>query len=293
MSVAIAIAAARPETRANTCTAKIPSWMKGGFNRVLGGTDAPGPVPWLVSIRSIGFDPTKPWDGPHFCGGTILNPTTILTAAHCFPDKESDYNAEFASEFGNWVYVWAGAHKLNEGKAKSQAIKVKKLIKYSKFNSATNVGDVAILKLSQALTYNDNVQAACLPDASFAPDAAKKKAVLTGWGSSVPQWTTEAQKTTNTLQWLPLPLMTNAECNKNSHWDDITDLKLCAGYLTNKAPEKSSCQGDSGGPLVVANGDSAVVYGIVSYGPGTCGEAGFTSVFCRVSKVLDFIKANM
>ena len=43
--------------------------------KIVGGQIAPSPIPWQVSVQ-IG--------GSHFCGGTILDAYTILSAAHCF-----------------------------------------------------------------------------------------------------------------------------------------------------------------------------------------------------------------
>ena len=50
------------------------------FNRIVGGKDAPSMIPWQVSVRNNGY---------HFCGGTILDSKTILSAAHCFVEGVS------------------------------------------------------------------------------------------------------------------------------------------------------------------------------------------------------------
>ena len=69
-----------------TC-AKVPSWMKNAMsNRIINGQFVPSPIPWQirlhVTFNSIGF-------ATSFCGGTILDEKTILTAAHCFFHKKS------------------------------------------------------------------------------------------------------------------------------------------------------------------------------------------------------------
>ena len=43
-------------------------------NRIVGGKEAPSPIPWQVAILRGGIQ---------FCGGTILDEFTILSAAHC------------------------------------------------------------------------------------------------------------------------------------------------------------------------------------------------------------------
>ena len=43
-------------------------------DRIVGGEAAPSMIPWQVAILSDSFQ---------FCGGTVLDSCTILTAAHC------------------------------------------------------------------------------------------------------------------------------------------------------------------------------------------------------------------
>ena len=42
---------------------------------IVGGQDAPSPIPWQVSVQKY---------NSHFCGATILDASTLLCAAHCF-----------------------------------------------------------------------------------------------------------------------------------------------------------------------------------------------------------------
>jgi secreted trypsin-like serine protease len=62
----------------------MPSYMTSSSRidpaEIVGGQDAPSPVPWQVSVRS--------WSS-HFCGATILDESTLLCAAHCFPGSSS------------------------------------------------------------------------------------------------------------------------------------------------------------------------------------------------------------
>ena len=95
--------------------------------------------------------------------------------------------------------------------------------------------------------------------------------------------------------------MSNEECLKLSSipTEDLVPEKVCAASLSH--PSSTVCNKDSGGPLVVAkakyqNGysdDSAVIYGIVSYGWGRNCGTGYGSVFTRVSSYLPWIKSHM
>ena len=63
-------------------------------DRIIGGSNAAGVVPWQVSLRNVhsGLDADmKPFEmSEHYCGGTILDAKTILSAAHCFPKRSEE-----------------------------------------------------------------------------------------------------------------------------------------------------------------------------------------------------------
>lgn len=54
---------------------EIPAWDEGSENDIVGGvTAAAGDFPFIVSLQQ---------GGRHFCGASLLNANTIVTAAHC------------------------------------------------------------------------------------------------------------------------------------------------------------------------------------------------------------------
>ena len=85
--------------------------------------------------------------------------------------------------------------------------------------------------------------------------------------------------------------MTNAKClNHDYDHREVTKNMVCAGIL---GSENGVCSGDSGGPLVVprsSTDDTAVVYGITSFGK-KCGHPNYPDVFMRVSRYLPWIQS--
>ena len=136
------------------------------INRIAGGEDAPFPIPWQVHVYV---------NGVPFCGGTILDETTILSSAQCFP---SGY--PFRYIYNSTI----NAGITMEGSLDGQRISVREVVSHPMFNSRTYDNDVAIVKLNSSLTFNENVQPACLPDPSFTPEDSGEFAVVSGWGSN-------------------------------------------------------------------------------------------------------------
>merc|ERR1712203_217594 len=266
---------------ANKECAKIPSWMKSDLarsdpsTRIVNGKTAPSPIPWQVHLRQ--GSPTAGFG--YFCGGTIIDSKTILTAAHCYHGKNlaaTDY------------FITAGVVHVQDGAGQSAF--VEKITLHESYNPTTINNDIAILKLKTPLTFNDKVRQACLPEASFVPTG---KAVASGWGL-VSQFPDQSPKN---LQWVTKPVVTNDKCCQAPFkWgcQQITANMICAGDADDG---ESTCSGDSGGPLVVpksSTDDTAVVIGATSFGPRAgCGLQGLPAVYAYVTKYLDWIKPKM
>merc|ERR1712241_409666 len=249
-------------SRATTC-GNFPSFMTG--DRIVGGVAASSPIPWQVSVRNG----QSGWG--HFCGGTILDKKTVMCAAHCFTKGQSM----------SGYYIAAGITNRNDNSG--QKIEIANGVWNADMPYSGNNNDFIILKLSSALTFNDNVGAACLPEPSHAPDATGQTCFVSGWGTLE----SGASGLPTDLQWVAVPTVTNQQCGNS--YNGITDSMICAGL-----PEggKDSCQGDSGGPFICRDNGKAVLTGVVSFGIG-CALPNYPGVYARVTAVLDWVKANM
>jgi len=249
-------------SRATTC-GNFPSFMTG--DRIVGGVAASSPIPWQVSVRQCQSG------GCHFCGGTILDEKTVMCAAHCFTKGQSM----------SGYYIAAGITNRNDNNG--QKIEIANGVWNANMPYSGNNNDFIILKLSSALTFNDNVGAACLPEPNYAPDATGQTCFVSGWGTLE----SGASGLPTDLQWVAVPTVTNQQCSNS--YNGITDSMICAGL-----PEggKDSCQGDSGGPFICRDNGKAVLTGVVSFGIG-CALPNYPGVYARVTAVLDWVKANM
>ena len=135
-------------------------------HRIVGGDEALSPIPWQVHVHT-----SDKFERNQVCGGTILDEETILSAAHCFHPLGSIDNND---------YIEAGIRL--EKSSSGQIVLVQEIINHPNFDDNTKDNDIAILKLKTHLTFNENVQPACLPKPSFAAEETGEMSVTSGWG---------------------------------------------------------------------------------------------------------------
>jgi len=205
----------------------------------------------------------------HFCGGSLINSNTVLTAGHCV-------NGRSASA----ISVVVGTHKLDSSGREGVRRSASNITVHEKYNSRDVDYDIAIIKLEKSLDMSpDCVTAVRLPkqNQEIQPGS---MCYATGWGT-----TSEGGSTSATLRAVSVPIVTQEECKESYGEEDITPRMLCAGL---KDGGKDSCQGDSGGPLT-CNG---VQMGITSWGYG-CARPDFYGVYTRVAHFSDWIQARI
>lgn len=227
--------------------------------QIVGGTEAtPGAWPWQARISRSGTTGI-------YCGGSLIHPQWVLTAAHCAQGTLAGYT------------VVLGDHNRSVSEGTEQVRTVSQIIVHPSYNSSTYNNDLALFKLSSAVTLNSRVQLVTLERSNTGLTAGVSTTV-TGWGT-----TSSGGSTSNVLRQVTVPIVSNTTCNSSSSYaGDITSNMLCAG-----SAGKDSCQGDSGGPLVVASTKRQA--GIVSWGYG-CALAAYPGVYTRVPNFISWIQ---
>jgi len=235
------------------------------LSRIVGGIEAVrGAYPYQISLRRR---------GGHICGGTIIDPTTVITAAHCLANDPSDYS------------IVAGGYSVRNGPdCAEQRVSVQRLIKHKMYNDDTSENDIAILKLSKSLEFNRYVQPACLPKPDYEYPAGEN-VIISGWGALA-----SGGGSPNILNVAFVPLITQEDCaNKYKQFGySITKDMVCAAFASGGV---DTCQGDSGGPLVSGSTNATsgmTLVGVVSWGVG-CARPGVPGVYARVTHFLKWI----
>jgi trypsin len=215
---------------------------------IVGGSTA-GAYPFMASVQS---------GGGHFCGGSVIANTWVLTAAHCVPDANS-----------SGLTVRVGSNNNTSGGAVIPVTEVKVHPSFdgtyfdaALLRLASNVpGNVTPITLAGAS--NDNLEADGTP------------VTVAGWGDINP--VTRGLLSPTTMQEAALSVVGDANCGEGAEGSTEALTTVCAEALL-----KDSCQGDSGGPLFWKSGSQRIQIGIVSHG-FLCAIPGFPGAYSEVN----------
>ncbi|ENN70320.1 hypothetical protein YQE_12831, partial [Dendroctonus ponderosae] len=238
----------------------------------------PKPLVPLLDGRIVGGWPVEIASHPHqvsfqnwhrhSCGGSLISPEWILTAAHCISAGTHRYQFRLGSE------LWAQG-----GVLVSSSV----AIRHPLYNSSTLDYDIGLMKLAQLQSeVADAIGYAQLPPEGWAP-LPGATASVTGWGTPF-----SGGSLMDELQEVFVPIVSNDSCEEYyREWlatrsYQITERMLCAGFVDGG---KDACQGDSGGPLIV----DGYLTGVVSWGNG-CAFAGYPGLYASVPNLRAWIR---
>ncbi len=236
-----------------------------------------------------------------FCGGVVLGPRSVATAAHCLIGEGGRRSSPAEIE------VLAGSTFLEPTDPGSVRDPVVSAAVDPAYNPATSDYDVGVLQLerplwsgpSPSLDGHDAI-APLAADAALATrhsasalagqaGAVPPQATVSGWGEMNPQPGGSPSYPVR-LHKAQVPLVSTGLCEEAyaTIEQPITPRMLCAGGSQPEGQGRTdSCYGDSGGPLIApAQGDGQpagdVLLGLVDFGNG-CAQAGYPGVYVRVA----------
>ncbi|UUU29917.1 serine protease [Streptomyces sp. CA-210063] len=201
-----------------------------------------------------------------FCGGTLVSPTKVVTAAHCVDGRTTSSTRV------------VGGRTYRNG-TNGTVSQVTDIWVHPSYTDATAGDDVAVLTLATSMPYTPIGYASSSQTSLY---TAGTTARILGWGT-----TSSGGSSSNQLRTATVPVVANSVCGSSSSYGSefIASDMVCAGYTSGGV---DTCQGDSGGPLIIGG----VLAGITSWGYG-CADAQYPGIYTRLTTFSNLVTAEV
>ncbi|XP_068586779.1 coagulation factor VIIi [Cebidichthys violaceus] len=247
-----------------------------GQTRLVGGNQCPrGGCPWQVLVQL---------NGNSHCGGALIKPDWVVTAAHCIHGNNPQS-----------LTVVAGEHNLDVEDGSEQKLPVSMAFAHEGYVPLTGDNDIALLQLGRPVTLNRDVVPVCLPTGDFArwELLPVRYHTVSGWGKrtsggNADQSGVPVAPVSPVLRRMSVPILQNSQCSQRAQFN-FTDNMLCAGYLEGR---QESCRGDDGSPLVTLYGSTHFLMGVVGWGRG-CSYPGYYGVYANMANFVNWAEGIM
>ena len=220
----------------------------------------------------------------HHCGGTVIGPGLVLTAAHCV--AEGSYAGANEPKARQTLRVRTGSIALGGGRSYA----IDSVAIHADFVAGRNPSDIALIRLKAAPGAALPAKAVALSENSvFAPGT---QFDIFGWGFSG-EWTSgrgnphiavdgRQQMPTEMLRYGPLTAIAPQRC-------PMSLRVVCAASPPGRGRQVFTCFKDSGGPLIRTRGGKQELVGVVNFSKGCSGPV--PTAFAAVASYVRWIDA--
>lgn len=217
---------------------------------VQGTRASPGEFTYLASLQTF--------QGFHFCAGVLIDTKTIVTAAHCVANGQTNFQIKL-----NTINIRQG------NLVRPRAITVN-----PGYNGQGVDNDIAVIELTQPYTTVSPIPY------DVTTGVPQGSAVIAGYGR-----TRGGGQGSDNLLKIKVPIVPAATCQLASPiFNGLTQNMICMGFA-NGAIDGGACQGDSGGPIV----QDGTLLGVTSWGSADCSSHG---VYTRINRYTSWIKTQ-
>ncbi|XP_058058302.1 uncharacterized protein LOC131209286 isoform X2 [Anopheles bellator] len=234
----------------------------------------PGQFPWHVALWHHAVQQLATI--AYACGGFIVGPRAIITAAHCVTSRSGYQMA------ANELTVRVGLYELLAMARHSQEHRVQSVHRHGNYSSGSPRHDLAMLTLRTVLEFDEFVQPVCLSTGP-GPGSERIYGFVSGWGL------TEGDVLPRTLQFAAMPVVSPLQCLASDpplFSQVLYEGMFCAGWENGT----NVCNGDSGGAFVASINGSWTALGVVSFtGLREDSPASQTTARCNTRSLAGFI----
>ena len=252
--------------------------------RIFNGVDAdPARFPYMVVLRDYFQN--------YACGGTLIAPDIVLSAAHC---------GESLGIATVQIGRYDGSNN-QEADVETLVVDPTASVRHPSYDSDTMENDFYVIKLFGKSMHHSHIK---INDADHVPFFEGSQLTVIGWGST----TVEQESFTSELQEASVRYVSNKICEAAEGTVDFDDdtvddrFELWETYqggisndmLCAKGEGGDACWGDSGGPIFIKGSTAAsdLQVGITSWGY-SCSDREFPGVYARVSNQFNWIRENV